>query len=854
MNLIKYEFIKILGKKSLWVLVVLLLAVNTYLFVNEKDPMHSVTPEFERLASEYNQAGDAVAAIAAEQEYSNAFVMLLYLRGEQVDESEIIDTVQTMLDTCSRPIPYDELIRRYSRWERDAQGFFDHYEDLRRLSIQAEYIADYPAFIASMEENAKTMQSVSIFNDKNSFAYRNIIKTPKDFAHLQDIPLSFGNDTGLYALTRHKITDYFLMALLFLLCIFLFSAEKENRLLLLLRTNKQGRLPLVLAKLFVLLLTTLAIAVVYYGGNIVAAGIVYGLGDAGRLIQSMSFFRDATLLLTAGQFLWVFLLTKLASIGMLSLIFALIFVAARNAKTAYLLVGAYLGGSIACTLLIQPLSPWNALRHLNIFTFLDTAQLYGSYVNLDIFGHAVSRLPVSAVVAAIVSVGAAIACCAVFCFSRADADGLFPRLLGMLKRRRRKLRGTASLFRQELYKAFVINKVYIFILAALYLAYGQLEPGERLYSQEEYYYVHYAQELSGPIGPEKTQFIEGEQARLQNIGQSYGDLRQAFARGEIDEGEYLSRSYELDILARFERGFQTAKQQYDELLAFYEETGVPVHFISTYKSDYIFSNWQRDLQGGLVFSILLTLCLFNIFPYEHRRGMMRLVNSAKHGRERLYLYKSVVAYLAAAGMYAIAFLPAYYNLGRHYLFDNWGAPIQSIAQYRGLNGSILSHMVLAFVSGLVASLAMAALILLLSKRVRHGNITILLSCLLFSIPFAIGLLDVDIVKRYTLCGAFNFYQNTAGAASLWPAWGTRALSCCWGCCARLRLPARRRRRVRRRGRGSGGTRHARPPVILRSYFTFYRHSARSRRTQDPRHPNPTGIHPARQGCRALRMP
>jgi len=31
------------------------------------------------------------------------------------------------------------------------------------------------------------------------------------------------------------------------------------------------------------------------------------------------------------------------------------------------------------------------------------------------------------------------------------------------------------------------------------------------------------------------------------------------------------------------------------------------------------------------------------------------------------------------------------------------------------------------------------------------------------------------------------------------------------------------------------------PVILRSYFNFYRHSARSRRTQAPRYPAPGGV-------------
>ena len=68
-----------------------------------------------------------------------------------------------------------EVLKRYCGLSEHNQKLF--LDTLKELEIQLEYISEYPEDIKMIQENAQQLMSFSIFSDKISFTYNNIIKT-----------------------------------------------------------------------------------------------------------------------------------------------------------------------------------------------------------------------------------------------------------------------------------------------------------------------------------------------------------------------------------------------------------------------------------------------------------------------------------------------------------------------------------------------------------------------------------------------------------------------------------------------------------------------------------------------------
>ena len=81
---------------------------------------------------------------------------------------------------------------------------------LKELEVQLEYISQYPEDIKMIQENAQQLMSFSIFSDKNSFTYNNIIKTAKDFSKVSEVSLYIAdNNKAVEGLVNYYFPFYF---------------------------------------------------------------------------------------------------------------------------------------------------------------------------------------------------------------------------------------------------------------------------------------------------------------------------------------------------------------------------------------------------------------------------------------------------------------------------------------------------------------------------------------------------------------------------------------------------------------------------------------------------------------------
>lgn len=169
---------------------------------------------------------------------------------------------------------------------------------------QESYFETYHVFITGMQSRADRQGSFSVFSDKGDFAKRNIEQTPKDFADLRDIVLVKGDYTGIENGTSDLLTDIFVLSIIFTACIFLFSAEREKNLLILVKSTKNGHAASAAARLAVLLTGTFVCCLLFYGIRLIIIFSICGTPPLDAPIQSSSMFMNCSLRINVFQYIF----------------------------------------------------------------------------------------------------------------------------------------------------------------------------------------------------------------------------------------------------------------------------------------------------------------------------------------------------------------------------------------------------------------------------------------------------------------------------------------------------------------------------------------------------------------------
>lgn len=765
MRILKYELYKLLSKKFLLLFILILFATNCYLYIAEQNKNDFQIPnEYDNMLQQYSNlsAKEALSQISESYNELNILSFIKNLRADKIPEEAIKEQVSPILKLSALKISYDQLLKKYddSRFMEDDSYLQDYITSLGLINNQLEYIKCYPDFINSMEEKAENMQSVSIFNQKGTFAYRNILKTPNDFRHLKDIKLKLGDETGIVSATQYRFTDLSIAAIIFLMCVFIFIIEKESGLIRLTKSTKNGHVPVIISKITVLTVTTAVLSLLFYGSILFLGNKLYGFGDLSRFVQSMSSFRDCSFLLSVKEFICLFIITKIFATVFTAFIFAVIFNAFLYPKVIYLILALFTGFSYICYTLIHPASYINTLKYINLFSFYDVFTFYGEYTNINFFGYPISKIFASIFVSLVVSV--LTIALTIFSYVRnySSATPILQKLLNKFTIRPKSINGSTSLFIQETYKIFITNKVILIFIAALIIGSQNIQTSPFLMTKDTAVYKGYVDSLAGELTAQKEKLIQDEQKKFDNIPLELQKLKNSFENNEIGKSEYTRELNKITLLIEKKTGFERLKNQYQYLVNLKKEKGINGSFICELSSRYIFNNRTRDLYNGLIYCILLIMCLSNIFPMEYKNGMVRVYKSTYNGRLRLFAQKGFIGSIIAIVLMVIIYLPYYLNLLLRYDIKTWSAPIQSISLFENLdlNISILGFVILANLLQIVGCIAITKLIILISLIVKKQSICILASTVILCFPLIISLMGVSSLDNFSFNSIFVLFS------------------------------------------------------------------------------------------------
>jgi len=798
MKILLYELVKLSKKKILILLISLLLVSNGWIYIQQELQQHS---EIIENHAQYIDYEARFRELSVESAYELALEsrdqLSAYLIAYNIERDPGIEVI----------FGNDENYQRYGAQYPSSEYAFNimllmhHIVFNQTILEQVNALRAYPDYVNQIEVQAQSMRRYSIFNDPNSFTYRNIMKTPQDFERVKGVPLQLSLDYGVVTATHYRLTDMMLLTILILLGLFLFNIEREQGQLLLFRTMKYGRARLIIAKLLMLTGSALVIALIFYGSIILLASQLYGIGDGSRYIQSMDAFKFANLPLTVHEYIIAFLVGKMVVSVVLALLIALLIILFQHPGKSLLVLAVVMASSYLAYTFIHPASYLNLFKYINLVAFFDIAHLITNYVNLNLFGYPFTNLWVSVVVIGMLVVvlfaGSGIALDRSFGKQRIGGFQWLNRVGQLMMRVLAPLHQSRSIWWQETLKQMGTAKGWLIVLVALLIGWQDIHKAHLIMDNDQYYYNNYMEQVSGVLTADKAAYIEQEMVRRNG---AWSDLQtlELPRQGSDDSNsdDTLQTQEDANQLSRSNNAFDKLYKQYQFVQATEQTRGITAYMINQYAADYLFQNENRDTVNTMIVVFLLTLMLSSSYTLDTRNHMLALLKTTRCGRWRLFVTTWLHGLAIITFLLVVVYAVQYVNVARLYPALDWQAPIQNLEPYEQLSIhlNLRGLVVLTILGQWIGAATMSAVMLLLSQVMKKLSLTLLSGFVLVCCPTFLTWLGYDGFSKYTLhyaqLGFRMFSSQSIGAIVVYFASLVLLLIVCLGLAWRYYLTER----------------------------------------------------------------
>lgn len=736
MKLVFYELKKVFSKKAFIILLALCLILNAAIFYyvqQNSDNRIYIKSDYPQLAREYGTLDRGEARQKLNDEALAYEILALINRASYAESDEEMDGVLESLAQYKTENP--EAYAAAEKMSNDS-GYNQNRESyIYTLSRQLDYIDGYPEFIDGMYERAREQSSFSIFSNKNEFSYKNLYKTAADYEHLSDISLTVGNDLPVNAAMEYNISDWLVIALIFLACVYLFNQEQEQGLYNLVRCTKNGRFKTAAAKLSGLFIVAAVITAVFELSNFAVSVYLYGGFDLGRSVQSMAEFRNCVFKINIGQLCLAEALVKAAGMIALSALFATLFVCVSGSGIKYTVSMLIAGGEylLFCLVPESPLLGW--LKYINIFYLFDRG-FFASYLNLNFFSAPVTAYKAAAAALAFIFIVCAALTLSVFTLkSRQKQDSRLSSLTERFKSKHFKINGSTKIISGEVYKYLVLNKGALILIAliifAVFSSTGKVN--YPYYSTSDPAYKEYMEYLQGDITEEKENFLKSEQEYFDGLYKRLEEIENDESLSESTRG--VAENTINNILETKGAAFERVGGQHSRLLEL-KESGVNARFIDeNLYPPFVFSA-EREWTNFTLALALLIISLPMLFTVEYKKKMINLVGCTPRGKLRLFLNKVALCLGVTVVTFGAVYLPYLVKFITTYGAESLSTPIVCMSAYENASGNItvLGAFVLTAVCYFALCLFAGAVILIISVGVKSHMLAMIISTVALIIP------------------------------------------------------------------------------------------------------------------------
>lgn len=563
----------------------------------------------------------------------------------------------------------------------DADGYYRQGQE-----AQEEYIEAYPEFIDEMEQRADKMKDVSLFQSVESYVYRNLVKSVRDFAPFSGIIIKADNCYGVNAMAEYDISVLFLLIFLAVLSYYVLFLERDKNLLLLLKCSKNGHMPLAAAKLTVMVFGAAAYTVLLECSAILTYGWMYGYGDMGRAIQSVPLFRNCTYRLSVAEaFAATVLIRVLISVVFTCILFC-VGMLLKNEISAAVVVAVIFGTEYFFSRVFSLSGIFGCIKSINPFYCWDMKQALGEYYNLNLFGYPVGKNLLAILAAAVLVI--ALPAAGIFVFHRTcqiRTESRIEVFLQWLRQKTGRFSRRLSLVYYEFYKVMIQQKKGL-VWVGLFIWWVSEISGVfaiRYYGDVEVASYHvYLSNLHGRITEETYAYMEDEAAYLDG-------LRQAIFSPETEENMQHVYSAQLDM---YEKGFALVQKQLALLEAKTGDIG-DKYLLDELAYIELWKDSGTDIVLWFIGASAVLFFAISIAVVDEKKEMLMLIRSTGNGRRKLEKSKAYFSAICAGVVFLIMESPLFL---RYYRIDHFSTAMQKLCDFTTQNftsGEVLGMMV-----------------------------------------------------------------------------------------------------------------------------------------------------------------
>lgn len=731
------ELVKAFCKKTtVGIFIVLAVLNGVLLWVNENQKNDMYT------TAQYKAAYADLEGLSAEQAYEQ--VVLQSRKLELIDRlsfgEDISETLKEYPEIDGEQLMKEYKNKSYLKYTNDS---FSEQQLLKDVLAEVESCAKYEDYLTGIDETARKMTGISLFADPDSFSYKNIAKTPEDFAHLKGSELEIAPSKGVEMATGFLATDLIGLIMIMTVVVTIVTREKELNQIALSRTTFKGRASLGIAKLFTCFTAAFIAEILLYAVNFAVSYFTYGFGDLSRQIQSVYDFNGSDLKISVLEYFILFLIAKLAVYCVFAGLIYLVTVISNTAVKVYGILVVTIAAEAVLYYTISSASYLCPLKYVNILAYANTKDLFSSYLNLNLFGKPVNYMAVFSISIAVMLV--AFSVIAVLIFSKQRVLKSRTKKFSLAKFSIFKGR-TTNLFLQECYKIFIGGKALLILIvfaAATFLAYEPIR--ESFSSADEVYYKQYMLKYEGGYTADKQKMIDEEERKFT---EAQTNMAEELANTDGD-GIFIMMKYQEILAPQF--AFEQVKTHADYLKS--TDNG---EFV--YDSGYKLltgdeSAGNKDLTLGLTAMAMVICCLVYVYSAEYQTGANVLLKTSARGRGETFIIKFAIGMIIVTVIYVLTYAPYFYNVLNAYGTRGIDAPICSLETFADRDMSIKGYLILISIGRYIALVCAMLIIYFLSVRLKSVISTFLAGTAVLVLPILLSLLGIGLFD-YVLLNPF----------------------------------------------------------------------------------------------------
>lgn len=742
MRLSLFELSKIWRKKSFILSVCILLAINLFLlwYTNLPD---AETPSL----SAYKAIGEDISAMSETEkaEYisglKNKIDGILFvqeIRNLRAMGNEMgIAIAQQKID--ANPGVFEQYNELYQSGE-----YLIYTDDLMKESTlinelfeECSKVSEYNSYLESVQNTKNRLNGISIFQkESDSFSDRNIEKSAADYKEMDKIQIRWQPSKGIVLALESSITDILLFLGIMLFVGSLITEEKEKRLLYITRATKHGMSTYLFGKLFALFIHTVALSVAMVGANLFFAAFTTRIGDLTASIQSLAPYMESSLSISVIEYILLSILTKAAVLFCFGTILSAVAIISIKSFMPYFTGMILLAISSILYITIPTYSNLCPLKYLNFIGAMETEELYGAYLNLNINEVPVSRLTLTWTTLVLLISSGVVLCLLIY------LRGTHLELQKLRISKFIRFHPHGNLLRHEAYKLLITNRAVLILLCfAILIGYYGISQ-EYHPSVSEQYYQKMMLQLEGEFTEQKEQLILAEQGRFDEAIRKISQIDAMVSNGEIDHLTADSMKTQWESVLSFYPSFERIALQYDRVKQYGGE------FI--YDTGYLYLLGEQD-NSLLICALLLSACMVlsfhNSISVEHSKNSWFLLGTTAAGRKKIIVRKVLVCLFCAAMMSVVPWIFRSIAISKAFPMNSLTVPIQSIPAFENIQicMSVIVFVVLAVILQMLLIMGVALATTVISGWRKNDMQSLFFCILILVIPLVLKLMGFDLV-------------------------------------------------------------------------------------------------------------